>query len=192
MAFSSSAAIYRPVTGKGNERWWRRTARHPGICSGRQVLAGLAAGYSHDEYWRCCNPGWRRSLAITGVLQKMMARQRHLQSLPGPGHGRRQAIRHRYRGVCGCRRVFHCRPRTSALEECYQQASWSLAGLAVTADRLGSNILWFPYREPVYRLAEIGAISPCPSQERRGGKRLGFGHSGGGKTEKPPSPSRPG
>ncbi len=45
-------------------------------------------------------------------------------------------------------------PPNFGLEECYQQASWSLAGLAVTADWLGSNILWFPYREPVYSLAE--------------------------------------
>jgi CRISPR-associated endonuclease/helicase Cas3 len=40
------------------------------------------------------------------------------------------------------------------LEERYQQASWLLAGLAVTADWLGSNTLWFRYREPVYSLTE--------------------------------------
>lgn len=40
------------------------------------------------------------------------------------------------------------------LEERYQQASWLLAGLAVTADWLGSNTFWFRYREPVYSLAE--------------------------------------
>ncbi len=39
-------------------------------------------------------------------------------------------------------------------EERYQQASWLLAGLAVTADWLGSNTLWFRYREPVYSLTE--------------------------------------
>lgn len=40
------------------------------------------------------------------------------------------------------------------LEERYQRASWLLAGLAVTADWLGSNTLWFRYREPVYPLAK--------------------------------------
>jgi CRISPR-associated endonuclease/helicase Cas3 len=40
------------------------------------------------------------------------------------------------------------------LEERYQRASWLLAGLAVTADWLGSNTLWFRYQEPVYPLAK--------------------------------------
>lgn len=45
-------------------------------------------------------------------------------------------------------------PPDYGLEERYQRASWLLAGLAVTADWLGSNTLWFRYREPVYSLAE--------------------------------------
>lgn len=40
------------------------------------------------------------------------------------------------------------------LAERYQRASWLLAGLAVTADWLGSNTLWFRYQEPVYPLAK--------------------------------------
>lgn len=45
-------------------------------------------------------------------------------------------------------------PPDYGLEERYQQTSWLLAGLAVTADWLGSNTLWFRYQEPVYKLAE--------------------------------------
>lgn len=44
--------------------------------------------------------------------------------------------------------------RSTGLVERYKKASWMLAGMAVTADWLGSNTRWFPYQEPTHTLAE--------------------------------------
>ncbi len=38
--------------------------------------------------------------------------------------------------------------------DCYKRASWLIAGLAVLADWLGSNTLWFKYREPDMELED--------------------------------------
>lgn len=42
----------------------------------------------------------------------------------------------------------------AGLAERYRQASWLVAGLTVTADWLGSNTRWFPYRTPDLQLAD--------------------------------------
>ncbi|MBI4002403.1 MAG: CRISPR-associated helicase Cas3' [Nitrospira defluvii] len=50
--------------------------------------------------------------------------------------------------------------------ERYGQASWLLSGLAVTADWLGSNTRWFPYRQPTSGLAEYWRDTALPQAHR--------------------------
>lgn len=50
--------------------------------------------------------------------------------------------------------------------ERYWQASWLLSGLAVTADWLGSNTLWFPYRKPEVGLAKCWWDTALPQAHR--------------------------
>jgi len=49
--------------------------------------------------------------------------------------------------------------------ERYRQASWMLAGLAVTADWLGSNTRWFPYQKPELNTAEYWEKVALPRAE---------------------------
>lgn len=58
--------------------------------------------------------------------------------------------------------------------EAFKQASWPLAGLAVTADWLGSNTRWFRYREPDLSLAEYWGQVALP------GARIAVRESGMG------------
>jgi CRISPR-associated endonuclease/helicase Cas3 len=50
--------------------------------------------------------------------------------------------------------------------ERYGQASWLLSGLAVTADWLGSNTLWFPYRKSEVGLAKYWRDTALPQAHR--------------------------
>jgi len=47
--------------------------------------------------------------------------------------------------------------------EHYRQASWMLSGLAVTADWLGSNTRWFPYRKPERSITDYWNMIALPS-----------------------------
>jgi len=49
--------------------------------------------------------------------------------------------------------------------ERYRQASWMLAGLAVTADWLGSNTRWFPYKKPELSTTEYWEKVALPHAE---------------------------
>ena len=46
--------------------------------------------------------------------------------------------------------------------ECYWQASWLVSGLAVAADWLGSNTLWFPYQKPEVGLPKYWRDTALP------------------------------
>ncbi len=49
--------------------------------------------------------------------------------------------------------------------EAFKRASWSLAGLAVAADWLGSNTRWFPYRAPDMELAKYWTQVAMPKAQ---------------------------